>query len=54
MVRPIHAKAMPVLLTNNDEWDQWLSAPVEEPAAAAVAAESMRVAMTGEKEDVAA
>jgi putative SOS response-associated peptidase YedK len=28
--RPIHAKAMPVILTRPDEWDAWLNAPVEE------------------------
>lgn len=29
-VRPIHAKAMPVILRTADEWDAWLSAPAEE------------------------
>jgi putative SOS response-associated peptidase YedK len=24
LVRPIHAKAMPVVLTNEEEWDRWL------------------------------
>ncbi len=30
VVKPIHAKAMPVILTTPDEWDAWLNAPVEE------------------------
>jgi putative SOS response-associated peptidase YedK len=30
VVRPIHAKAMPVLLTDPAECDAWLSAPLEE------------------------
>jgi putative SOS response-associated peptidase YedK len=30
VVRPIHAKAMPVLLTLPDEWDIWLSCPLDE------------------------
>lgn len=30
VVRPIHAKAMPVLLTDEDEWRAWLTAPVDE------------------------
>ncbi|MCC0065028.1 MAG: SOS response-associated peptidase [Defluviimonas sp.] len=32
-VRPIHAKAMPVILTEPQEWDRWLSAPWAEAAA---------------------
>ncbi|AXC51215.1 SOS response-associated peptidase [Paracoccus suum] len=28
-VRPIHPKAMPVILTRREEWDTWLSAPWE-------------------------
>jgi putative SOS response-associated peptidase YedK len=30
VVRPIHAKAMPVLLTNSEEWNTWLMDPIEE------------------------
>ena len=30
VVRPIHPKAMPVILTTPDECDAWLSVPVEE------------------------
>ena len=29
VVRPIHAKAMPVMLTEPEEFEQWLTAPVE-------------------------
>lgn len=30
LVRPIHAKAMPVILTNEAEYAQWLNAPAED------------------------
>ncbi|GJE43748.1 hypothetical protein AEGHOMDF_2927 [Methylobacterium soli] len=30
MVGPVHPKAVPVLLTTEDEWSTWLEAPVEE------------------------
>jgi putative SOS response-associated peptidase YedK len=30
VVRPIHPKAMPVLLTSHDEVETWLTAPIEE------------------------
>jgi putative SOS response-associated peptidase YedK len=30
VVKPIHLKAMPVLLTTPDEQDAWLSAPFED------------------------
>ena len=30
VVRPIHAKAMPVILCNPEAWDTWLTGPVEE------------------------
>ena len=29
VVRPIHAKAMPVVLTSTDECEEWLEAPTE-------------------------
>lgn len=32
-MRPIHAKAMPVLLTTPEKWDVWLSAPLDEALA---------------------
>jgi putative SOS response-associated peptidase YedK len=55
-VRPIHAKAMPVILQDEDEVDAWLTAPVEDalelqrPVAPGV----LKVVMTGEKEDIGA
>ena len=33
VVRPIHPKAMPVILTRDDELDAWLTAPAEEALA---------------------
>lgn len=53
-VRPIHAKAMPVVLTTPSEFEQWLTAPIEEalklqrPLPAGV----LRIVARGIKEDV--
>jgi hypothetical protein len=33
IVRPIHAKAMPVLLTTPEEWDVWLGGSMEDATA---------------------
>jgi hypothetical protein len=33
VVRPVHAKAMPVLLTAAEDWDTWLTGPVDEALA---------------------
>ena len=33
LVRPVHAKAMPVVLSGEAEYEQWLSAPASEIAA---------------------
>jgi putative SOS response-associated peptidase YedK len=33
VVRPVHAKAMPVLLTAPGDWDTWLTGPVDEAMA---------------------
>jgi putative SOS response-associated peptidase YedK len=33
VVRPVHAKAMPVLLTAAGDWDTWLAGPVDEAVA---------------------
>jgi putative SOS response-associated peptidase YedK len=30
IVRPIHAKAMPVILTQPEHWETWLTGPIEE------------------------
>jgi putative SOS response-associated peptidase YedK len=53
LVRPIRSKAMPAALTNEDEWDQWLGAPVDEALKLqrSLPNETMRVVTTGEKED---
>jgi putative SOS response-associated peptidase YedK len=53
VVRPIHAKAMPVMLTTPAECDAWLSA---EPAEALklqrpLPAEQLKIVAKGERED---
>lgn len=55
VVKPIHAKAMPVMLTE-DQFDTWLKAPVEEALALQqpFPAERMQVVMSGERKDEAA
>lgn len=55
LVRPIHAKAMPVMLTG-DDLDLWLEAPEDEALALAkpFPAAGMRMVMHGAKEDVGA
>jgi putative SOS response-associated peptidase YedK len=55
IVRPIHAKAMPVLLTTPEEWDAWLGGSIEEattlqrPLPNAL----LKIIAIGEKSDVA-
>jgi putative SOS response-associated peptidase YedK len=51
VVAPIHAKAMPVLLTTAEEWDVWLRAPWTEAAALQRPTELLRVVATGGKRD---
>jgi len=53
LVRPVHAKAMPVMLTTPEEWDTWLCAPVDEALALQkpLAPERLRIVATGELED---
>lgn len=53
VVRPIHAKAMPVLLTTDDEWDTWLNGSVNEATALQrpLPNELLRIVATGEKND---
>jgi putative SOS response-associated peptidase YedK len=55
LVAPIHAKAMPVLLTG-DEIDVWLKAPETEALALArpIAAERLKIVLTGPREDAGA
>jgi putative SOS response-associated peptidase YedK len=54
-VRPIHAKAMPVLLTTEQEFDTWLDGPVNEAIALQrpLPNELLRIVASGEKRDQA-
>ena len=55
VVRPIHAKAMPVLLTKPEEWDTWLDGPANDAIMLQrpLANELLRIVTTGEKSDQA-
>ena len=55
IVRPIHAKAMPVLLTNDDEWNTWLDDSLEKAIALQppLPNETLRIVATREKADLA-
>jgi putative SOS response-associated peptidase YedK len=52
-VKPIHAKAMPVILTTPEEADTWLIAPVEKALKLqrALPAGMLEIVATGEKKD---
>jgi putative SOS response-associated peptidase YedK len=52
-VRPVHAKAMPVILTTREERDAWLRAPVDEALSLQqpLPAAMLRVVATGNRED---
>jgi putative SOS response-associated peptidase YedK len=54
-VRPIHAKAMPAILTTPEEMELWLTAPAAEALALQrpLAAGRLKIVATGEKEDPA-
>jgi putative SOS response-associated peptidase YedK len=54
-VRPIHAKAMPAILTTEEEYDAWLTAPVEEALSLQrpLAPEKLRVVRSGDENDEA-
>jgi putative SOS response-associated peptidase YedK len=53
IVRPVHARAMPVMLTTPEEWDTWLRAPIDEALALQqpLAPERLQIVATGELED---
>jgi putative SOS response-associated peptidase YedK len=53
VVRPVHAKAMPVLLTTPEEWDIWLAGAVDEATALprSLSNDALRIVATGEKSD---
>ena len=53
VVRPIHEKAMPVILTSEGDRETWLTAAVEEAfkLQRSLPKEALRVVATGEKED---
>jgi putative SOS response-associated peptidase YedK len=52
-VRPIHAKAMPVILTKPDEFDTWLDASLNDAIALQrpLPNELLRIVAKGEKSD---
>jgi putative SOS response-associated peptidase YedK len=55
-VKPLHAKAMPVILTTPAEMDQWMTAPAAEALELQrpLPDEALRIVMRGEKEDAVA
>jgi putative SOS response-associated peptidase YedK len=53
VVRPIHAKAMPVLLTTPEEWDVWLTGSTNEATVMQkpLPNDALRIVAIGEKSD---
>jgi putative SOS response-associated peptidase YedK len=56
VVKPIHAKAMPVMLTTEDKAEQWTSAPADEALELQrpLPADQMMIVAKGERKDEAA
>jgi putative SOS response-associated peptidase YedK len=52
-IRPIHSQAMPVILTTQDEFTQWLTAPVEDALKLQrpLPAGALKIVVRGVKED---
>jgi putative SOS response-associated peptidase YedK len=53
IVAPIHAKAMPVMLTTKEEWKVWLEAPVDEALELQrpLPDNTLKIVASGEKKD---
>ena len=53
VVAPIHPKAMPVILTEPEQWETWLSAPSEDAMQlqAPLVDDALRIVARGEKSD---
>jgi putative SOS response-associated peptidase YedK len=53
VVHPIHAKAIPVMLTEPDEWEAWLTGPVEVALALQrpLPGGQMRIVASGQRKD---
>ena len=56
IVKPVHAKAMPAILTTPAEMDQWLTAPAGEALELQrpLPDDALQIVMRGEKEDAIA
>jgi putative SOS response-associated peptidase YedK len=56
LVRPIHAKAMPVILTSHEECERWLTSPTQDALELQrpLPNEVLQIVATGEKEDALA
>jgi putative SOS response-associated peptidase YedK len=55
VVRPVHAKAMPAILTTDEEYDAWLSAEPDEALKLQrpLSADQLKIVAKGEREDPA-
>lgn len=55
VVKPVHAKAMPVILTTPEEWKTWMTAPAEEALKLQRPLDDklLKIVASGEKKDAA-